>query len=46
MYLTLVRKNKIVDIFREITFTKKDPFLENLMKPEYKNFLKFKVKLR
>ena len=46
MFLSLVRKNKIVDIFRDITFAKKDPFLENLMNPEYKHFLKFKMKER
>ena len=46
MFLSLTKKTKVIDIFRDVTFAKKDPFLENLMKPEYQTFIKFKVKLR
>lgn len=35
MILSLIKKNRVVDIFRDISFSKKDPFLEDLMKPEY-----------
>ena len=39
MMLSLIKKNKAIDIFREISFSKKDTFLENIMKPEYEHFL-------
>lgn len=46
MFISFLKKNKVIDIFRDISFEKKDRFLENLMKPEYQKFIKDKGRMR
>lgn len=46
MMQVLIRRNSISDIFKDITFAKKDNFLEQVMKPDYQTFLAQKLRLR
>ena len=46
MFISFLKKNKVVDLFRDISFEKKDRFLENLMKPNYAKFIKDKGRIR
>ena len=44
MFLSLLKKNKVIDIFMDINFSTKDKFLEDIMRPDYQSFLNDKIK--